>query len=75
MHSEPERSHFQPSQNIVDILVPPHVYLQPEVPANDGWKEIVNQPISHHRGWPTMSVSLPPPVNPNVHISCVDSPV
>jgi hypothetical protein len=51
------------------------VSLQPEVPANDGWKEIVNQPISHHHGWPTMSFPLPPPINPNAHISRVVLPV
>jgi hypothetical protein len=51
------------------------VSLQPEVPANDGWQEIVNPVFSHHRGWPNISLPLPPPVNPNVHISHVDSPV
>jgi hypothetical protein len=44
VHPRPERPPFQP-QNIPGILVPPHVSLQPEVPANDGWKEIVN-PLS-----------------------------
>jgi hypothetical protein len=38
---QPERPPFQP-QNIPGIHVPPHVSMQPEVPANDGWKEIVN---------------------------------
>jgi hypothetical protein len=47
-------------------IVPTHVSLQHEVPKNDGWQEIINQPVSHHRGWPTMSLPLPPPVNPNV---------
>jgi hypothetical protein len=75
MHPRPERPPFQPPQNILGILVPPHVSLQPEVPANDGWQEIVHQPVSHHRGWPTMSLPLPPPVNPNVQISHVVSPV
>jgi hypothetical protein len=74
VHPRPERPPFQP-QNIPGILVPPHVSLQPEVPANDGWQEIVNPTVSHHRGWPNMSLPLPPPVNPNVHISHVDSPV
>jgi hypothetical protein len=73
VHPRPERSPFQ-LQNIPGILVPPHVSLQPEVPTNDGWKEIVNLTISHHRGWPNMSFPLPPPVNPNVHISRDDSP-
>jgi hypothetical protein len=49
------------------------VFLQPEVPANDGWKEIVNPTFSHHRGWKNISFPLPPPVNPNVHIARVDS--
>jgi hypothetical protein len=74
VHPRPERPPFQPPQNIPGILVPPHVSLQPKSP-NDGWKEIVNPPVSHHRGWPTMSFPFPPPVNPNVHISHVVSPV
>jgi hypothetical protein len=75
MHPQPKIPHFQPPQNIPDILVPPHVSLQPKIPANDGCQEIINLSVSHHRGWPTMSLPLPPPVNPNVHISCVVSPV
>jgi hypothetical protein len=75
MHPRPERPPFQPLQNIPSIIIPPHVSLQPEVPANDGWQEIVNQPVSHHRGWPTMSFPFPPPVNPNVQVSCVVYPV
>jgi hypothetical protein len=55
--------------------VPPHVSLQPEVPTNDGWQEIVNLTISHHRGWPNLSLPPPPPVNPNVQISPVHSPI
>ena len=31
--------------------------------------------VSHHHGWPNMSLPLPPPINPNVHISHVDSPI
>ena len=69
MHPQPETTPFQPPQNIPKILVPPHVSLQPEVPANNGWQEIVNHPVSHHRGWTTMSLPLPPPINPNVEIS------
>jgi hypothetical protein len=49
--------------------------MQPEVPANDDWQEIVHHPVSHHRGWPTMSFPLPPPVNPNAQISHVVSPI
>jgi hypothetical protein len=58
-----------------DILIPTHVSLQPELSANDGWQEIVNQPVSHHHGWPAMSFHLPPLVNPNVQISHVVSSV
>jgi hypothetical protein len=42
--------------------------MQPEPPANDGWKEIFHQPTTQHHGWPTVSLSLPhPPLlkNPN----------
>ena len=49
--------------------------LHPEDPANDGWQEIFHQHVSHHRGWPTVSLPLPPPVNPNVKISPAISPV
>ena len=51
------------------------MYLHPEVPSNDGWQEIINQFVSHQRGWPTMSLHLPPPINPNFHISHIVSPV
>jgi hypothetical protein len=51
------------------------VSLQAEVPANDGWKEIVNPAVSHHCGWPNLSLPPPPPVNPNVQIAPIDSPV
>jgi hypothetical protein len=51
------------------------VSLQPKVPANDGWKEIFHQPVSHHRSWPTMSLPIPPLINPNVQISPSVSPV
>jgi hypothetical protein len=55
--------------------VPPHVSLQLEVPANDGWQEIVNSVVSHHHGWPNFSLPPPPLVNPSVQISLVHSPV
>jgi hypothetical protein len=51
------------------------VSFHPEVPTNDGWQEIVNQLVSHHHGWPTISLPLQPPFNPNVHIVHVVSPV
>jgi hypothetical protein len=44
-----ERHPFQP-KNIPGISVPPHVSMQPEVPENDGWKDIVHSVVSHHRG-------------------------
>jgi hypothetical protein len=52
-----------------------HVSMQLEVPANDGWQEIVNLTVSHHRGWPNLSLPPPPPVNPNVQIALVHSPI
>jgi hypothetical protein len=59
----PERPPFQALQAL-GILVPHHVSLQPEVPENDGWQEIVHPTISQHRGWPNLSLPAPPPVNP-----------
>jgi hypothetical protein len=52
--------------------------MQPEPLANDGWQEIVHQPVSHHHGWPTTSLSLPPPPppkNPNSQANHVVSPM
>jgi hypothetical protein len=46
--------------------------MQPEPPANDGWQEIVHQPVVHHHGWPTASFPLPPPPPPKNPISQVD---
>jgi hypothetical protein len=51
------------------------VSLQLEVLANENWQEIVNQLVSHHHGWPTMSFPLPPPINTNFQISHAISPV
>jgi len=55
--------------------------MQPKLPTNDGWKEIVHQPIVHHHGFPIASLSLPPPPlpknkNPKVDhgVSPVNSP-
>jgi hypothetical protein len=71
----PKRAPFHP-QNVPGIPVPPHVSLQPEVPENDGWQEIVHQAVSHHRGWTNLSLPPPPPlVNPNVQITLAHSPV
>jgi hypothetical protein len=69
-----ERPPFQP-QNISGIHVPPCVSLQPEVPTNDGWQEIVNPDVSHHRGWPNLSLPPIPRINPNVQITSVHSPI
>jgi hypothetical protein len=69
----PERTPLQP-QNIHGIHVPPHVSMQPEVPENYGWKEIVHLIVSHHRGWPNLSLPPPPPpINPNAHIAYAHS--
>ena len=38
-------------------------------------EEIFNLTVSHHSGWQTLSLPPPPPVNPNVQISLVYSPV
>jgi hypothetical protein len=51
------------------------VSLQPQAPTNDHLQEIVNQHVSHHRDWTTMSFPLPPSINPNVQIARVVSPV
>ena len=40
-----KRPPFQP-QHVLGIPIPPHVSLQPEVPENDGWKEIVHPTVS-----------------------------
>jgi hypothetical protein len=45
----PEIPSFQAPQ-VPGIPVPPHVSLQPKVPENDGWKEIVHPIASQHRG-------------------------
>jgi hypothetical protein len=52
--------------------------MQSKPHANDGWQEIVHQPIAHHHGWPTASLMLPPPPlpkNPNPQFDHVISPV
>jgi hypothetical protein len=59
----PKRPPFQAPQS-PGILVPPHVSLQPEVPKNDGWQEIFHPAVSQHRGWPNLTLSAPPPLNP-----------
>ena len=47
VQARPKRPPFQP-QHVSGIHVPPHVSLQPEVPENDGWKEIVHPAVSFH---------------------------
>jgi hypothetical protein len=73
-----ERPPFQSHQIVFGIRVPLHVSMQPELPTNDGWQEIVHQPTAHHHGWPTMSLPLlPPPLpkNPNPQAHHVVSPM
>jgi hypothetical protein len=70
----PERPPFQAPQ-VPGIPVPPHVSLQPEVPENDGWQEIVHPTVSQHRGWPNLSLPAPPPINQIVQAAPVHSPV
>jgi hypothetical protein len=70
----PERPPFQ-APHVPGIPVPPHVSLQPEVPENDGWQEIVHPTVSQHRGWPNLSLPAPPPVNQIVQVAPVHSPV
>jgi hypothetical protein len=57
------------------IPVPPHVSLQPEVPKNEGWQEIVHPIVSQHRRWPTFSLLAPPPINQIAQAVHVHSPV
>jgi len=71
-HPRPDRRSFQPLHSISNVHVPTHVPLQPEVPINDGWKEIVHQPVVHCNGWPTISLPLPPPPPLNQHAQQVD---
>ena len=71
----PERPPFQ-SQHVPSIPVPPHISLQPKVPENDGWQEIVHSTVSQHRGWHNLSLLAPPPlVNPIVQVYRAHSPV
>jgi hypothetical protein len=70
----PERPPFQDPKS-PSILVPLLVSLQPKVPENDGWQEIVHPTVSQHRGWPNLSLPTPPPINPIVQVSPVHSPV
>jgi hypothetical protein len=70
----PKRTPFQAPQ-ASGIPVPPHVSLQPKVPKNDRWQEIVHQAVSQHRGWPNFSLPAPPPINLIVQDAPVHSPV
>jgi hypothetical protein len=69
----PERPTFQAPQ-APGIPVPPHVSLQPEVPKNDGWQEIVQPKVSQHCGWPNLSLPAPPPINQIVQAAPIHSP-
>jgi hypothetical protein len=55
--------------------VPPHVSLQPEIPENDGWQEIVHSAVSQHHGWPNLSFPPPPPNNQIFQVTPDHSPV
>jgi hypothetical protein len=70
----PERPPFQAPQ-APSIPVPPHVSLQPEVPENDGWQEIVHLTVSQHRGWPNLSLPALLPINLIVQDAPTHSPV
>jgi hypothetical protein len=35
--------------------------LQPDIPVNDGWNEIIHDTQPHHHGWSTVFFPLPPP--------------
>ena len=71
----PKRHPFQP-HHILGIPIPPHVSLQPEVPKNDGWKDIAHSTVFQHHGWPNLSLPAPPPlVNPIVQFSPAHSPI
>jgi hypothetical protein len=64
------------SQHVPGIPVSPHVSLQPEVPENDGWQEIVHPTVSQHHGWPNLSLPAPPPlVNPIAQVTPNHSPI
>jgi hypothetical protein len=69
---KPERPPFQ-APRVPGILVPPHVSLQPEVPENDGWQEIVHSAVSQHRGWPNLSLPAPPAINRIIQVVHVHS--
>jgi len=71
-HPRPHRPPYQPHKNILGVHVPPHVSLQLEVPVNDGWKYIVNQPVVHHHGWPIVLLPFPPPPPNNKHAQKID---
>jgi hypothetical protein len=70
----PERPPLQAPQ-VSGISMTPHVSLQPEVPKNDGWKEIVHPSVSEHRGWPNLSLPSPLPINQIVQADPVHSPI
>jgi hypothetical protein len=74
VQARPKRPHFQALQ-APGILIPPHVSLEPEVPKNDGWQEIVHPIVSQHRGWPNLSLPAPPPMKPIIQATPDHSPV
>jgi hypothetical protein len=66
-HPRPKIPPYQPRPSLSNVCVPAHVSLQPEVPINDGWHDVVHQPAIHHDGWPIVSLSFPPPPPLNQH--------
>jgi hypothetical protein len=47
-HPIPKRPPYQPLPGILNVRVPPHVSLQPEVLVNNGWEDIVQHHVVHH---------------------------
>jgi hypothetical protein len=72
-YPRPERPPYQHHPSISNVHVPPHVSLQPKVPVNDGWEDIVQHAPVHHGGWPTVSLPLQPPPPPKQHVQQISS--
>ena len=73
--NRPERTPLQ-APHVPSIPIPPYVSLQPEVPENDGWQDIVHPTVFQHLGCPNLSLPAPPPsVKPIFQYSLAHSPV
>jgi hypothetical protein len=68
----PDRPPFKAPQ-APGVPVHPHVSLQPEVPENNGWQEIVHPAVSQHCGYPNLSLPAPPHINQIVQVAPVHS--